>query len=235
MGYQAGYTTSTGADNTFLGAYAGYTNSGGTRNALLGYNAGGLINASYNTCVGYSAGSTITSGTGNTIVGYASAPSSATDSYSIVIGYAVAGQGSSTVTLGSSSGSIYNSFTANATWQTASDGRYKKDIADNTDCGLSFINDLRPVTYKWKAKSEIDPSLPDYNAEETEADYTGRMYGLVAQEVKAALDTHGITDFAGWDEDVEGKQQISREMFVIPLIKAVQELSAKVTALENGE
>jgi hypothetical protein len=61
------------------------------------------------------------------------------------------------------------------------------------------------------------------------------MYGLVAQEVKAALDTHGITDFAGWDEDVEGKQQISREMFVIPLIKAVQELSAKVTALENGE
>ena len=58
------------------------------------------------------------------------------------------------------------------------------------------------------------------------------MYGLIAQEVKTALDKHNITDFAGWDETEEGIQGISQEMFVHPLIKAVQELSAKNDALE---
>ena len=58
------------------------------------------------------------------------------------------------------------------------------------------------------------------------------MYGLIAQEVKQAMDDNNITDFAGWDETEEGIQGISQEMFVHPLIKAVQELSAKNDALE---
>ena len=59
------------------------------------------------------------------------------------------------------------------------------------------------------------------------------MYGLIAQEVKAVLDSKNITDFNGWSEDKkDGSQSISYEMFIIPLLKAVQELSAKVTALE---
>ena len=59
------------------------------------------------------------------------------------------------------------------------------------------------------------------------------MYGFIAQEVKAALDKHNITDFNGWTQEKEGGLQgISYEMFVMPLVKAVQELSAKVTALE---
>ena len=60
------------------------------------------------------------------------------------------------------------------------------------------------------------------------------MYGLIAQEVKAVLDDQGITDFGGWtttENEVE-LQGISQEMFVHPLIKAIQELSAKNDALE---
>jgi hypothetical protein len=60
------------------------------------------------------------------------------------------------------------------------------------------------------------------------------MYGFIAQEVKEALDKHNITDFAGWNEGKDGEQGISYEMFVMPLVKAVQELSAKVKALEAG-
>ena len=60
------------------------------------------------------------------------------------------------------------------------------------------------------------------------------MYGFIAQEVKAALDKHNITDFNGWHESPDGIQGISYEMFIMPLVKAVQELSAKVTALEVG-
>ena len=62
------------------------------------------------------------------------------------------------------------------------------------------------------------------------------MHGFIAQEVKVALDTAGVDTFAGWklDERDGETQRTSREMFVMPLIRAVQELSAKVTALENA-
>jgi hypothetical protein len=46
------------------------------------------------------------------------------------------------------------------------------------------------------------------------------------------LDAEGVTTFAGWDVGSDGLQAISREMFITPLIKAIQELSAKVEALE---
>ena len=61
-----------------------------------------------------------------------------------------------------------------------------------------------------------------------------KLYGLIAQEVKESLDKHNITDFGGWNvEEGSSIQAISQEMFVHPLIKAVQELSAKVEELEN--
>ena len=142
--------------------------------------------------------------------------------------------------MGISSGSdrIYNLPDTNATWTRVSDERYKEEIKDNTDCGLSFINDLRPVTFKWKPKSEVPESFPDYDAEATERRHDEKMYGLIAQEVKEALDKHNITDFGGWAEIDEGVQTVAQSMFVYPLIKAVQELSAKVEELEsklNGE
>ena len=58
------------------------------------------------------------------------------------------------------------------------------------------------------------------------------MYGLIAQEVKTAMDKHNITDFGGWDEK-QGVQAVAQSMFVYPLIKAVQELSATVTTLQQ--
>ena len=40
------------------------------------------------------------------------------------------------------------------------------------------------------------------------------MHGLVAQEVKEALDKTGVEKFGGWSEDDDGCQRISKEMFV---------------------
>ena len=61
------------------------------------------------------------------------------------------------------------------------------------------------------------------------------MYGFIAQEVKQTLDDHNVTDFNGWtigQEEGDDIQGISYEMFVMPLVKAVQELSAENESLK---
>ena len=45
------------------------------------------------------------------------------------------------------------------------------------------------------------------------------------------MDKVSNTSFNGWEEGQDG-QAISREMFITPLIKAVQELSAEVQELK---
>jgi hypothetical protein len=97
--------------------------------------------------------------------------------------------------------------------------------------GLSFINRLNPIKFTWKAQNELPTDHPYYN-EVNSKDTTTVIHGFVAQEVKAALDAEGCTTFNGWDQGQDGIQAISREMFISPLVKAVQELSAQVQALQ---
>ena len=59
------------------------------------------------------------------------------------------------------------------------------------------------------------------------------IHGLIAQEVKQALDKQGIDTFGGWGEEDDGRQHISFEAFVLPLIKAVQELSTEINNLKQ--
>ena len=53
-------------------------------------------------------------------------------------------------------------------------------------------------------------------------------YGFIAQEVKEAIDKHDASDYGAWNADEDGRQRVSREQFVVSLVKAVQELSTKV-------
>lgn len=63
-----------------------------------------------------------------------------------------------------------------------------------------------------------------------------RHFGLIAQQVKSALDAAGVEDFAGWTladaNAADSLQGLRMDQFIAPLIKAVQELSARVAALE---
>ena len=47
------------------------------------------------------------------------------------------------------------------------------------------------------------------------------------------MDNQGIDTFGGWSEGDDGRQRVSREMFVTPLIKAVQELSSENKELKD--
>jgi hypothetical protein len=61
-------------------------------------------------------------------------------------------------------------------------------------------------------------------------------YGFVAQEVKAALDAAGAGDFAGWvlsdKNDPDSTQGLRTDQLLATLVRAVQELAARVATLE---
>ena len=263
VGLNAGKAITTGQANTMIGGFAGdATNDGanntavgntalsancGNNNVAVGASAGIAITGETNTCVGESAGNAITSGNANICLGQDSDVSSAGNSNSICIGVGITAA-SNDFSFGKTSNVVTNDFDADAAFTRSSDSRLKNNVA-NATLGLDFVNDLRPVTYKWKASADLDANDAEL-AHLRVADDDGNiinhmttditMHGLIAQEVKTALDTANVSNFKGWSKDSYGVQQISREMYVIPLIKAVQELStaldaalARITTLEG--
>ena len=97
---------------------------------------------------------------------------------------------------------------------------------------MNFINALKTKTYQWKPSNEVPEELTFCYDKDNQMDLDVVMHGLIAQEVKEALDAEGVDTFGGWSVLKDGSQQVSREMFVIPLIKAVQQLSAEVESLK---
>jgi len=128
-----------------------------------------------------------------------------------------------------------NVYAANGTIQT-SDETTKQDIVDS-DLGLDFINDLRPVKYKMKEtvkKIEDEDGKIEYV--EKEDNEKRPHYGLLADQVKEVL---GDKDFGGYIDPAiggeEGAKGLRYEEFIAPMIKAIQELTARVEELENQQ
>lgn len=190
-----------------------------------------LTTGANNTAIGTQAADSLTTGTGNVIIGSYADASAAGGVDQIVIGYYVTGQANTNVTIGNSSGKIYNAYTVNATWTQTSDGTMKNIIGPDT-LGLSFIKRLNPIKFTWKPQNELPIDHPYYK-EINGRDTNVVVHGFVAQEVKAALDAEGCTTFNGWDQGSDGIQAISREMFVSPLVKAIQELSEQIEILKE--
>jgi hypothetical protein len=232
VGYQSLYsvTNATGT-HTAVGYQALYSATDNS-NTAFGYRAGyGITSGHNNVCLGKDAGNgsvVLTTGAQNVIIGSGAYGSNSANYTEIVIGFGCNGVGGDYVTLGKLNNRVYCHYDTNATWTQSSDVRLKKDIEDDT-LGLAFINRLRPVKYRWKATNELEQDNPQYN-ETNNKNTAAVMHGLIAQEVKAALDAEGVDTFGGWDVEPNGIQGISREMFISPLIKAVQELKALVDA-----
>jgi hypothetical protein len=119
-----------------------------------------------------------------------------------------------------------------------SDARLKTNVTPS-NLGLNFVNALKPVSYKWiEGGQEVTAYIDADTRPATQAVPGVRThYGLIAQDVKATLDeqTPG-QDFAGWTladkSDPTSIQGLRYDQFIAPLVKAVQELSAQVTALQ---
>ena len=214
--------------------------NGANHNVAIGrHSQAGNISGDFNISVGSLSGDTITTGTHNILLGYHSEASAVDVTYEIVIGTGVdssnafAGAGTETVKIGRASDFITCDFGENATWSHSSDIRIKKDIEDS-ELGLSFINDLRPVIYKKKAPSEYPKEFTGYDENETERKNPDKKhYGFIAQEVKEAMDKAGHSEFPVWSEGKDGMQELGETELITPLIKAVQELSAEVASLKE--
>jgi uncharacterized coiled-coil protein SlyX len=117
-------------------------------------------------------------------------------------------------------------------WTATSDGRFKRNIKANVP-GLDFINRLRPVTYNFDTKSIYEfegRAAPSGIARGLEEKDKTTQTGFVAQEVLEAAKEAGY-EFSG----VKVPQNAEKEAyglryaeFVVPLVKATQELSQQV-------
>jgi len=239
VGYTALYSNETGNRNTALGQRAGYGYTG-SENVFIGNESGeGSSSGNFNTFVGHQAGEA-TNGSSNIILGNATSIGAVSNRY--VIGNANNGTGTQDYAVAFVRSSDWSRILLGGTSIAASsDERMKKDITDHS-LGLSFINRLRPVNFKWKAPSEFPQSFTSYDSEATTTTRTNWQTGLIAQEVKAAMDAEGIetAKFDVWNEEEDGSQALSPSQLVMPLIKALQEaddkidaLTARITALES--
>jgi len=129
---------------------------------------------------------------------------------------------------------------------SSSDERLKVGITTSS-LGLNFINRLRPVSYRLKnASNEIDKNEDgsiSRKEDSREINLTARSgerehYGLIAQEVKQALDAVGVgsTGFGGWcledKDDPDSIQSLAYLEFIAPMIKSIQEQQEMITQLQ---
>jgi hypothetical protein len=243
VGYGAFTTDDVGQWNVAIGrdalASQNTASAANTYNTAVGGGAGQVLTiGTQNTALGGLAGNTITTGSQNTMLGYAVQVSGGSGTRQIVIGSNQSGGGDNTVRIGTVLATATLSLDGSDTsWAAASDERLKTEIA-NSSVGLSFINALRPVTYKWAAKNAIDEDLPFYDADSSDPcrGTEGKTHhGFIAQEVKAVIDANsGVKDGHNiWSEDPNGTQQLAPAALIPMLVKAIQELTARIEALES--
>lgn len=93
-----------------------------------------------------------------------------------------------------------------------SDERLKSNIS-NEMYGLQFINKLRPVSYRLKASPKI------------------QYHGFIAQEVAKLIKSDDDSLFQIHDDGIYGVDYLS---LISPIVKAIQQLSEKVSLIENN-
>ena len=200
-----------GTDNTACGAEALFDNVGGSRNTAVGglalsYNKGG----NNNIAIGYFCGTSFF----------------APDIYNTVsIGNDdILNAYQNQVFLGNTSTAWIG---GKVTWSTFSDARIKNNITGDV-VGLAFITRLKPVTYHISNRAIVA-----ITGNKETADFPGKndnekvkYSGFVAQDVEQAAKASGY-DFSGYTAPRNERElyTLSYEQFVVPLVKAVQELS----------
>ena len=236
MGTYSLYQNTTGKDNWGGGCQALYFNTTGNDNAAVGF--GALFNN--------------TTGSSNTAVGAGADIASVNLSNATAIGFGAAVNASNKIRIGNSSVTVIE---GQVPFTVPSDGRFKYEVREDVK-GMDFIRQLRPVTYQFDTKyfdehlrsntvlHNGDRAIKEnalsgpFNAGEIQRAYAAssaiRRSGFIAQEVeKAAVaaeyNFNGIVKPAT-EQDY---YSLGYELFVVPLVKGVQEQQQLIAAQEQ--
>jgi hypothetical protein len=244
---------SNGSYNTATGGEALGHNLSGNFNTAFGYQA--IITNIYgsqNTAVGFAGLHQTTGSDGNTAIGYNAGASYDNGYYNCFIGsetdatgpgfYNTIALGHGTLVTAPNMMRVGNTATTSiggpVGWSVISDGRVKKNIRENVP-GLAFITKLRPISYNIdvaaidrivRPRHAASPKLAAAMKAKEQIVYTG----FVAQEVEQAARSLNY-DFSGVDAAKNDKDLYSLRYadFVVPLVKAVQELAARNDRLQT--
>jgi hypothetical protein len=242
-GSQALFSHIDGDGNTAIGTAALYSNTSGENNTAVGYgslshNPTGFGNTALGAVSLYNH-----NGSGNTAVGsFADVSTNNLTNATAIGSYAIVDE-SNKVRIGNTT---VTSIEGQVGWTTPSDGRYKKDIKENVQ-GLAFINSLRPITYTVNVQrlneyynkggkelsnnefSDKEDGAVNAEIKKGEDEASKIVYnGFIAQEVETAAKKLNF-EFSGVDkpQNKDGLYGLRYDNFVVPLVKAVQELSQK--------
>ena len=205
IGDRAMYRATSAAANTGVGAEVlqqlttGYGNVGVGNTGLRGTTTGGR-----NVALGLRAlGDNIT-GSDNIAVGFR-ADVAAPDLFNAtVIGSGAEVDASNKVRIGNTDVTVIQGQVA---FTSSSDARLKDSITPVSD-GLALVNDLNPVSYHRKANPASDVEM-----------------GLLAQEVEATLEKHGLGNSGMVHQPAEDAYMSLRyNDLMAPMIRAIQEL-----------
>ena len=217
-------TSIVGNNNIVVGNRALSYSSVGNNNSVFGADAMGSglgSSGNFNTAIGYN--TNVTGGSSNSTALGSNAVSNSNDKIRF---------GNAAITV--IEGQVAYSF--------PSDRRFKNSITEDVR-GLDFIEKLRPVTYKFDTKmfdEFLTQDLPDSTKikRSLSTDFSESQNiihtGFIAQEVEQAAQELGfVFDGVHAPTSKNDNYSVAYSQFVVPLVKAVQELSKKIEELKK--
>lgn len=244
LGFSAMISNVSGYRNTSIGTGSMYYNNNTGLNTALGYNAMfNNVSGNFNTALGANSGSNCTASY-NTYIGYGADANSTGYTNSSAIGANATVTGNNTIIFGDAN---ITSIGGATPWSNYSDKRIKKDIKANVP-GLAFIKLLTPVTYHLnldasdaiiKRPENRDNNgniIPKSQAQlKARADKEKKLQtGFLAQDVERAAQSINY-EFSGVEipQNEKGLYGLRYSEFVVPLVKATQELSNTQDSLKE--
>jgi hypothetical protein len=258
IGNTALFSNLSGFGNTANGTSALYSNENGDSNTASGILALSPNTTGYNnTAYGPATLFANTTGSDNTAIGAYADVNASNRTNATAIGAGALATANNQVKIGNEDVTSIGGYAA---WTNLSDQRTKKNIRTDVP-GLDFINRLQPVTYNLdldaldgllnhdEARKQAEDKLPqklknqskklrEVATKNSEAKQKAReakekqlQSGFIAQDVEKAAKSIGY-DFSGVDVDGNGIYGLRYAEFVVPLVKAAQELSEQNDRLQ---
>jgi hypothetical protein len=224
----------TGTNNTAVGTNAMYFNTTGSYNTAIGRSA--MLNnttGANNTALGYYAMQLNTTGVNNTAVGMQAMLSNTTGSNNVCLGVNSGNDALVTLTTQSNHVVLGNNSTATLYCKTStintSDARDKTNIEPIT-VGTDYINKITPVTFNFDDRGWY----PEGETPDGSKTCSIKRLGFLAQDLLNAEKELGLPFNHVVNTDFPDKLGIMPTNLIPILVKALQELTARVSALETA-